>query len=100
MRNFPARITMRRSAAPPKGDWFRFDKPRNAVAGEAEGDTTPIYIYDEIGFWGTSAEGFVEQLMTVKTDNIELHLNTPGGDMFDGLAIYNGLKQHPAHVTT
>jgi ATP-dependent protease ClpP protease subunit len=91
---------MRKQGAPQSGDWFRIQRPAAAVTGEPEGDTTKVYIYDEIGFWGTSAEGFVEQLMTITTDKIELHLNTPGGDMFDGLAIFNSLKQHPAEVTT
>lgn len=91
---------MRRSGPPQKGDWFRIETPRNAIAGEAEGDTTAIYIYDEIGSWGTTAEDFVQQLMTIKSDKIDLHLNTPGGDMFDGLAIFNALKQHSAEVTT
>lgn len=91
---------MRRSGPPQKGDWFRIESPRNAVAGEPEGDSTKVYIYDEIGFWGTTAEDFVQQLMLVTTDKIELHLNTPGGDMFDGLAIFNALKQHSAEVTT
>lgn len=100
MRSLRSKFTMRKSGPPATGDWFRIGTPTNAIAGEADGDTTPVYIYDEIGFWGTSAEGFVEQLMTIKTDRIDLHLNTPGGDMFDGLAIYNSLKQHKAQVTT
>jgi ATP-dependent protease ClpP protease subunit len=100
MRSLRRKFTMRKSGPPSTGDWFRIGTPTNAIAGEADGDTTPVYIYDEIGMWGTSAEGFVEQLMTIKTENIDLHLNTPGGDMFDGLAIFNSLKQHPAHVRT
>lgn len=100
MRSLRSKFTMRKSGPPAAGDWFKIITPTNAVAGEADGDTTAVYIYDEIGFWGTSAEGFVEQLMTIKTDKIDLHLNTPGGDMFDGLAIYNSLKQHKSHVTT
>ncbi len=92
---------MRRAAPPVKGDWFRFDRnPRNAVTGEPEGDTTAVYIYDEIGMWGTTAEDFVQQLMQIKTKKIDLHLNTPGGEVFDGLAIFNSLKQHSAEVTT
>jgi ATP-dependent protease ClpP protease subunit len=62
-------------------------------------DVTQVYIYDEIGFWGTEAADFANQLREIETPKIELHLNTPGGDVFDGVAIYNALKQHPAEVT-
>lgn len=74
-------------------DWFRIV---NSADGE---DTTKVYIYDEIGFWGTSARNFLKQLLDIDSSKIELHLNTPGGDVFDGIAIYNTLKQHPAEVT-
>jgi ATP-dependent Clp endopeptidase proteolytic subunit ClpP len=63
-----------------------------------DGDTTVIDIYDEIGWFGTGAKDFVRDLRQVKTRNIEVHLNSPGGDVFDALAIYNGLRQHKAKV--
>lgn len=62
-------------------------------------DTTTVYIYDEIGFWGTDASTFVNQLKDIKSKNIDLRLNSPGGEIFDGIAIYNALKMHPANVT-
>lgn len=85
-----------------KKDWFRIE---NAWVDEDNKDDekTVIYIYDEIGdsWWGesTSANEFVQQLSTIKSKNIELHLNSPGGDIFDGVAIYNALKSHSAEVT-
>ena len=36
----------------------------------------------------------------MKASQIDLHINSPGGSVFDGLTIYNLLKQHPATVTT
>jgi ATP-dependent protease ClpP protease subunit len=70
--------------------WYRID---NAAGDEAE-----IYIYEEIGFWGTNAKQFLNDLKGVTAGTINLHLNSPGGDVFDGLAIYNALKQHSAQV--
>jgi ATP-dependent protease ClpP protease subunit len=75
------------------GDWFRIQNHGS------ESDTTEVYIYDEIGFWGTTAQDFVQQLMQIETSHIDLHLNSPGGEVFDGVAIYNALKSHPASVT-
>jgi len=56
------------------------------------GSATVVLVYDEIGFWGITAADLVADLQTVSGD-LELHLNTPGGDVFDGIAIANALKQ-------
>lgn len=53
---------------------------------------TQISIYDEIGFYGVPAAAFLDELSQVAGD-IELHLHSPGGDIYEGLAIYNGLLQ-------
>lgn len=67
-----------------------------AGAGAAE-----ILIYEEIGFFGIMASDFVRDLATVPLGtDINVRINSPGGDVFDGLAIYNALKAHPARVNT
>lgn len=78
-------------------DWFRIENA--SVQDGEDSDTAKIYIYDEIGFWGTDAQSFVEQISLINKDKIELHLNSPGGEIFDGIAIYNALKAHKATVT-
>jgi len=62
-----------------------------SVKNQADGPTL-VSIYDEVGMMGTSAQPFVDELRTIKGD-IELHVNSPGGDVFDGIAIYNALRQ-------
>lgn len=57
-----------------------------------------IFIFDEIGIFGISADRFVKELKAIKNKEILLHLNTPGGNVFDGIAIANSLKSHPAKV--
>jgi len=64
-----------------------------------------IWIYEFIGkdFWtgeGVTAKTFQEDLSKIKASQIDLHINSPGGDVFDGNTIYNLLKQHSANVTT
>lgn len=90
MRSLPGNFTMRRDGAPKQGDWFRIKN---------EADSSDVYIYDEIGFWGTTATDFVQEITKIDSGQINLHLNSPGGEIFDGLAIYNALKQHKANVT-
>jgi ATP-dependent protease ClpP protease subunit len=74
-----------------KRDWFRFE-------AKAGADETAVYIYDEISFFGISAQEFVGELTGVSSKVINLHVNSPGGDVFDGIAIYNALRQHSATV--
>lgn len=71
-------------------DWYRV---RNS-ASKAE-----VWIYDDIGRFGVEAKHFVNELQGMSTNSIEIHLNSRGGEVYDGLAIYSALKQHPAHVT-
>ena len=68
-------------------------------------DKAEIWIYEEIGedFWtggGITAKNFQKELSDIKASQIDLHINSPGGLVFDGITIYNLLKQHPANVTT
>lgn len=62
-------------------------------------DVAEVLIFDEIGFWGVTAGDFARDLQQITAPSILLRLNSPGGDVFDGLAIYNALRQHKAKVT-
>lgn len=59
---------------------------------------TNIYLYDEISWWGISAEGFIKDLNEITSPIINLHINSPGGAVFDGTAIYNALRQHKSKI--
>jgi len=72
--------------------WFKISNKAKDTS------TTEVLIYDEIGMWGTNAQDFVKQMMAIDTANIDLHLNSPGGEVFDAVAIYNALKAHPSTV--
>lgn len=64
-------------------------------------DTAEISIYDEIGGWGISAQQFAKDFKALGNNlkQINLHIHSPGGDVFDGIAIYNLLKNHPSNKT-
>ena len=63
------------------------------------GERPALYIYDEIGYFGQTAKGLAADLAELDTAELDVHLNSPGGDIFDGLAIYQALKDHPANIT-
>lgn len=62
-----------------------------------------VLIYDEIGqsFWGDSvdAKTFKQNIDQLDATHIVVRVDSPGGDIFDGIAIMNALKNHPAKVT-
>lgn len=64
----------------------------NSASGPAQ-----VSIYDEIGFFGVPAGEFMAELKGINGD-IELHINSPGGDVHQGLAIYNQLRQRAGEV--
>ncbi len=55
-------------------------------------------IYDEIGGWGITAKQFARDLKDLgKITQLTARIHSPGGDVFEGMAIYNILKNYPAH---
>jgi len=67
---------------------------------KAKSDVSEIWLYDEIGIWGIGAKEFIVELNAIKSPKIDMHINSPGGEVFDGAAMYNAIKRHPAMVTT
>lgn len=86
-------MTMPKMSGPvTEKSWFRMQAK--------EDQTADIYIYDEIGGWGISARRFTEDLLSLDNlSHINLHIHSPGGEVFDGIAIYNQLKNHSATIT-
>lgn len=74
------------------------------LEADNEASTAELMLYDTIGFdfWsggGITAKDLAEQLKAIgAVDQITVKINSPGGDVFDGLAIYNLLKQNGSPV--
>lgn len=76
-------------------------KPRAHAGHRIEAkakDEATVYLYDEISWLGIQAADFVKDLAAIDAPTIHLRINSPGGSVFDGIAIYNALKEHPARV--
>lgn len=71
-----------------KKTWYRIE---NATADEAD-----VYIYNDIGMFGVSAEQFVDELNAITASVINVHINSYGGEVFDGLAMFNAIRAHDA----
>ena len=71
-----------------------------ALSSRAQDRQTEISIFDEIGYFGVSAKQFIADLKSVPADHeIVLKIHSPGGEVFDGNAIYNALKRHTGGVS-
>lgn len=81
------------NSLPKRDDWFR-------IVNQADDAPAEIYLYDEIGWWGTTASDFVRELKDLDASEISVFISSRGGDVFDGVAIYNALRSHEATVTT
>lgn len=66
--------------------WFHF---KNA---DEDGEEASLYIYDQISsWWGVGANDFVAALSEVDAKTLNVHINSPGGSVFEGFAIYSSL---------
>jgi ATP-dependent protease ClpP protease subunit len=77
-------------------------KIRSVMDAKCKHETTEaeIFLYEEIGYWGIDAKMFADTLKEIgDVDRIILRLHSPGGNAWDGLAIFNNLVQHKASVT-
>lgn len=90
---------------------FQWDAPSDVMtkwserplAAESD-DPNTISIYDVIGedMWtggGFTAKRMSAALRSIGKNPVTVKINSPGGDMFEGIAIYNLLREHPAKVT-
>ena len=63
------------------------------------GEAADIYIFDEIGTYGVTAQDFISEIKGLKDMPINLRINSLGGDVFDGMAMYNVIKRREAKTT-
>lgn len=66
----------------------------------AAGDEAVVRIYDEIWWLGVNAQDLSRDLDNITAPTIRVEINSPGGDVFDGIAIYNALRTHPSRIVT
>lgn len=89
----PLRGVLNRAPAKMGPGVLRLDADK--AADEAE-----VFIYGDIGGWwgGVSAEEFAKEIAALDVSTLNVRLNSPGGLVFEGVAIYSALAQHSAKV--
>ena len=69
------------------------------IQGKATDSVVDIYLFDEIGAYGITAQDFINEIKEYKDTSINLRINCIGGDVFDGMAIYNIIKKRNSKTT-
>lgn len=76
--------------------WYRIKALANKSA--------EVLIYGDIGesWWGESviAKEFVNEIRALDVDSIDVRINSYGGSVSDGIAIFTALRRHKATITT
>lgn len=82
-----------------KLDWYRIKN------SSSDDETVDLYIYDEImsawmaeWFGGVSAESLIAELNEITASTVNVRINSPGGEVFEAIAIYNALVSHSATI--
>lgn len=81
--------------------WDEDEDENSSVVTDEDQDanSADVYIYAEIGGWfGIWADEFIDVISKLDVETINLHINSPGGSIFDGVAIYNALVSHKARI--
>jgi ATP-dependent protease ClpP protease subunit len=81
-------------------------RPRDVVPAAAwyhvrnadDAERAVVQLDGEIG-WDVASSAFTRDLAAITAPAIDLQINSPGGSVWDGYAIYNALKAHPATIT-
>ena len=93
------------ATTPPKpAPWYEIKALHSPSAAANSAPAVTIHIYGNIGDnWsgdGVVASDLVRELAQLDASEIALRINSFGGSVTDGIAIYNAIKRHPAPVTT
>lgn len=101
MRRLPSNLAALRAAwrATTDGVVSR-ETPCFRIVNAADDGPTKVYVYDMIGGWDLDAADFVRAVHDIDSTEITMHVNSPGGFVYDAVAMYEAVLAHPARVTT
>ncbi|MGA0177102.1 MAG: head maturation protease, ClpP-related [Chthoniobacterales bacterium] len=73
--------------------------PKFYAMEKSGNNETTIHLYDEVGAFGAGSKEFLADLAKLDGQHIHLRINSPGGSVVEGTAIYNALRRHQGGLT-
>ncbi len=80
-----------------KSKWYSV-KEDNVLNISEQKKYRDVFILDEIGGYGIYAKNFIRELNQIDADVINVHMDSVGGNITDGIAIYNALRGHKSEI--
>lgn len=99
MRNLPTNLHALRAAWRITNEVAERTTPCFSVTNANDGNPK-LYVYDLIGGFENDSADFVKAVHDIDAKAIDLYINSPGGFVYDAMAMYEALLAHPANVTT
>src|SRR3990172_911965 len=75
-----------------KPEWFK------VIAAKSADEESEILIFDYVGYPYNDPREFIQALSEM--GNVTIRINSPGGDVFDGMVLVNAIASHKGIVTT
>lgn len=70
------------------------------IKAQAPGsDRQAVDILSEIGYWGVSAQQYLADFRAMTAQNVDVYINSPGGNVVEGIAIFNGMRATGKNIT-
>lgn len=95
---FALKVLTNRQAMLVANSWEAKTTPCFSIRNE--GDSAKVYVYDVIGGWDLDSAEFVRQVHALDVTAIDMHINSPGGFVYDAVAMFEAVQNHPAKVTS
>ncbi len=93
-------MTMKHKLLQLMSDNARSDRAAPSIRAAAEGDAHAVYVYDVIdSYWGANAQALVEAMAASAGKDVHLHINSPGGDVFEARAMVSAIRAAQANGT-
>ena len=73
--------------------------PKFYALEKSDNGEATIHLYDEVGAFGSGSKEFLADLGKLDGQHIHLRINSPGGSVVEGTAIYNALRRHKGGLT-
>lgn len=97
MIRLPSNLAQLRAAWRVAEDVQASDAPCFRLTNAASG-TPKLYVHGVIGGYDNDSSEFVQAVHGLDAKAIDVHVNSPGGFVYDGVSMYEALKAHPAEV--
>ena len=72
-------------------EWYKIKNKSSEVAD--------VYLFNDIGTFGITAQNFIDEIKEYEDTELNIHINSLGGEVFEGMAIYSIIQRRKAKTT-